>query len=299
MDVAQFTPGSIVVGADGSTISDGAIDWAADQAALESRPLIVVHATAPVSPSTLAIYPAGDLEVTRLLDDAHAAAQLILTTAAARARDRQPGIEVHHVLSVADPRAVLLDLSEHAATIVLGSRGRGPIASLLLGSVSVSVSRHASCPVVVWRAHASARSDHQIVVGVDGRPHSIPAIEFACRMAALRGDSVTVLHCTWTAPPVTNVHDDAPPPDLSAERALVAESLAGMAELYPDVALEVRMVSGSVDHHLIAASRDHDLVVVGHRRMGHLRELIHDSVAPAVLEHAEGAVAVVPSLVAR
>lgn len=295
MDLSQIPPGSIVVGTDGSTYSDGAIDWAANRAALESRPLVIVHAIAPTPSSTLAIYPAGGLEVARLLDDVHAAAEALLVTSAARARDREPGIEVHHVQSVADPRTVLLDLSEHAASIVVGSRGRGPVASLLLGSVSVSVCRHASCPVVVWRAQASTRSDHRIVVGVDGRPDSMPAIEFAFRTASLRGSTVTVLHCNWTAPPVTSVHDDSPPPDLSAERALVAQSLAGMVELYPQVAFEVRMVSGSAAHHLIAASRDHDLVVVGHQRIGHFRELIHDSVAPAVLEHAEGVVVVVPS----
>ena len=57
----------------------------------------------------------------------------------------------------------------------------------------------------------------------------------------------------------------------------------------------MEQVSGPVEHALIAATPGYDLVVVGHRRVSPLSELIRDSVAAAVLEHADGAVAVVPS----
>ncbi len=69
-----------------------------------------------------------------------------------RGADGPRAIDVWGLRSIADPRTVLLDLGKRAAMIVVGSRGRGPIAGLLLGWVSVLVSRHASCPVVVWSA---------------------------------------------------------------------------------------------------------------------------------------------------
>ena len=72
-----------------------------------------------------------------------------------------------------------------------------------------------------------------------------------------------------------------------------------MAEKFPDVAVEVRVVRGFADQQLIVASPDYELVVVGHHRIGLLGDLIYGSVAPTVLEHARGAVAVVPSSAGR
>jgi nucleotide-binding universal stress UspA family protein len=84
-------------------------------------------------------------------------------------------------------------------------------------------------------------------------------------------------------------------PDLTADRALISESLAGMAEKFPDVEVTVHLMPGFADQQLIVASPDYDLVVIGHHRLSPLSDLVYGSVAPAVLEHADGAVAVVPS----
>ncbi len=68
-----------------------------------------------------------------------------------------------------------------------------------------------------------------------------------------------------------------------------------MAEKFPEVEVTVHLVADLADHRLTAAAAENDLVVVGHRRSGYLSDLVHDSVASAVLEHAHGCVAVVPS----
>jgi nucleotide-binding universal stress UspA family protein len=202
MDTSQVPAGSIVVGIDGSSWSDGALDWAIDQAAIEQRDLTIVHAIPAMGAQSMGLYPSSGLDFVRVLDDARADAQALLDRAVAHAHDRASDLHVHDVLSVSDPRSVLLELGEHAAMLVVGSRGRGPVVSLLLGSVSVSVSKHASCPVVVRRSSESTRPDHRIVVGVDGTEPSLPAIEFAYRMASFRASALTVLHCYWTASPV-------------------------------------------------------------------------------------------------
>jgi nucleotide-binding universal stress UspA family protein len=198
-------------------------------------------------------------------------------------------------VTASDPRTALLDLSEHATMLVVGSRGRGPVASLLLGSVSVSVSKHASCPIVVRRSSEPARPGHRIVVGVDGTELSLPAIEFAYRMASFRGSALTVVHCYWTASPVPPSPGGGLLPDLAADHDLISESLAGMALKFPDVEVAVHLVPGFADQQLIAASPDYDLVVIGHHGLNPLSDLVYGSGAPAVLEHAQGAVAVVPS----
>lgn len=295
MDTSQVPAGSIVVGIDGSPWSDGALDWATDQAALEQRSLTIVHAIPSMGTQSMGLYASGGLDFVGFLDDARAAAQKLLTEAVSHARGRSPELVVHDVLSVSDPRNVLLDLGERAAMIVVGSRGRGPVTSLLLGSVSVSVSKHAACPVVVQRPSEPSRPTHRIVVGVDGSETSLAAIEFAYRMASFRKSALTVLHCYWAASPVAPSPGDGPSPDLETDRALVSESLAGMAEEFPEVEVAVHLVSGFAEHRLVAASPDYDLVVVGHHRLNLLNDLVYSSVAPAVLENADGVVAVVPS----
>jgi nucleotide-binding universal stress UspA family protein len=198
MDTSQVPAGSIVVGIDGSSWSDGALDWAIDQAALEQRDLTIVHAISSMGAQSMGLYASSRLDLVRVLDDARAGAQALLDRAVVHAHRRACNLHVHEVLSVSDPRSVLLHLGEHAAMLVVGSRGRGLVASLLLGSVSVSVSKHASCPVVVRRSSESTSPGHRIVVGVDGSEPSLPAIDFAYRTASFRASTLTPLHCYST-----------------------------------------------------------------------------------------------------
>lgn len=295
VDLSHVPPGSIAVGIDGSPWSDRALEWAVDQAALEQRPLTIVHAITAMGTQSRGLSASSGLDFAQLLADARADGQELLDAAAAEALRRRPELVLHDVLCVSDPRSALLGLAHEAAMLVVGSRGRGPVASLLLGSVSVSLASHAPCPIVIMRPGSTTTSERRMLVGVDGTRHSLAAIEFAYRTASFRQCALTVLHSSWTPGLEASPSPEEPWPDLSADRALVSESLAGMAEKFPDVEVTVQMVSGPAAHHLIAASSNHDLVVVGHQRINQLSELIHDSVAPTVLEHAGGAVAVVPS----
>lgn len=211
----------------------------------------------------------------------------------ARVRDRHDRVEVTQVRSDADPRNALLDHARQAAMVVLGSRGRGPVASLLLGSVSVAVSTHASCPVVVLRP--DARPGEGILVGVDGTRHSRLAIEFAYRTASLWSCPLTVMHCYNGGTRGAAALGASDAPGTNDEEALTAESLAGMHEKFPDVPMTAHVVPGRGAPELLAASDGSALLVVGHHRRGPLHGLLHDTVAPTVLEHARCPVAVVTS----
>ena len=131
----------IVVGADGSDHSERAVAWAAEEALARHRPLTVVHVEQTIGSQergwlAQAGIPAGQVseELRRNTADILHRARTLATTVAAP-------IETDAVRYVGDARAVLLDLAERADMIVLGSRGRGPVSSLVLGSVSVAVSR--------------------------------------------------------------------------------------------------------------------------------------------------------------
>ena len=296
MDSTEVPAGSIVVGIDGSPWSDAALTWAADQAALEQRQLTIVHALQPISlPASSVIAGSTGIDYGQVLAEQRDAARELLTNASELALGHHPELTVNGVLSLVDPRGVILDLAETATMVVVGSRGRGPISSLLLGSVSVSVSKHAPCPVVVHRPGSADLPRRGILVGIDGSERSMPALDFAYRMASWRALPLTVLHCSWEGTPVAAFPVGTAVPASSGEQALVAESLAGMAEKFPDVEVQVTLTQGFADQHLIAASNSYDLLVIGHHPIPVIDDLVYGSVAPTVVEHAHGAVAVVPS----
>ena len=194
---------------------------------------------------------------------------------------------MHEVIGDADPRTMLLDLAEHAALLVVGSRGCGPVTSLLLGSVGAAVARHASCPTVVVRPGHRGIVRQGVLAGIDGTEHSLLPLEFAYLQASLRGLPLTVLHCSRDLRPAS---DD----EL---RLAVAETMSGLGEKYPDVRARVELARGPADSSLTRAAQRMDLVVLGvDHGGGHatLGTLLSGSVSASVLEHATCPVALVP-----
>ena len=196
LDLPDLARGSIVVGVDGSDGSDEAVDWAADLAARSRRALTVLHTEAPPVPWNAVGYT-GDLSAAPTLRESVLAAGGRITDAASeRARTRHPDLELGAVTGTVDPRRGLVEASHRAHLIVLGSRGRGPLASVLLGSVSREVSRSAACPVVVIRP-GSHTGDHVLAL-VDGTPASLDVMEFAARQAS---DLQLPLRVDWAPAP--------------------------------------------------------------------------------------------------
>jgi len=142
----SFAMAQIVVGVDGSEASMRALEWAADEARRRHAHLRVVHAWLEVFVDGYFVAPAVYER-----EAVEAAARETLDKAVASVPDGSPAIDVEPVLVHGQPAAVLLDEAEHADLVVVGSRGHGGFAGLLLGSVSQRVVHHAPCPVVVVR----------------------------------------------------------------------------------------------------------------------------------------------------
>ena len=297
MTTSLFPNGCIVVGVDGSDHATRAVVWAAEQAALEARSLAIVHCTAQGSVRGTSWQDAEGFDHESLTRAVNSAARMILATAAGRATAAVPDIPVLTELLDVDPRIALVDLSEHAHLLVLGSRGRGPLKTALLGSVSAFVASHADCPVVVCRP-----SDHEsppvaeVVVGADGGEASRPVLEYAFAQASLRRTPLTVMHCFWDVAAATGgkgvVQDDDK--DLSDLRLLLAESVAGLAEKYPDVQVTQELARGLVDECLADLAPAAELLVVGRAERHGWSRFVHTSCALAVVERARTTVAVVP-----
>lgn len=296
MKTTPLPVGSIVVGVDGSSNSQRALDWAVDQAVLEHRALLILHAVDALGPGQGVWLDTSGVDRTQLTEALEAAGRDVLANATSRVRRVAPELEVNEVLSLTDPRNALLATAADAVMIVIGSRGRGPVSSLLLGSVSVAVSKHAECPVVVIRPQQAAGVREGVLVGVDGTALDHTVVEFAFRMASLRALPLTVLHSFWDADHLGRDEHGVPDDEagLDDKRLLLRGAVREMAEKFPDVPYRLELARGFADRQLIERARLMDVVVVGSRRPGGFQDLGFNSLAPTVVEHAQCAVAAIP-----
>jgi len=135
----------IVVGCDGSGPSRDALAFAVEEARLRSEPLRIVAAweIPAVEYVGAAIVPTPDLAEEAERHAAGAAA------AAAAGVDPALGVSVETVTVHGHAPDVLVEQARGATLLVVGSRGHGGLAALVLGSVSQAVAHHATCPVAI------------------------------------------------------------------------------------------------------------------------------------------------------
>lgn len=290
----EVPAGTVVVGIDGSVASGQALGWAIGQAVLEGRSLTLVHAVGPAAAMWKA--PTG-ADNRPGVEEVETEAQHLIGRARDEVARRAPELVVHELVRVADPRDVLLQVARDAAVLVVGSRGRGPVRTLLLGSVSVAVTRHATCPVVIIRPGNPGMVRHGIAVGADATDTSRSTLEFAYRQASLRDLPLTVMHALWDRIPYPGQPIGPVDPDdvhLQQERAQLAESISGLGEKFPDVQVRTELVRGCPADRLVDAGRRMNMLVLGAHRGGAAAGLVFGSVAASVVEHATCPVAVVP-----
>ncbi|MDE3202960.1 MAG: universal stress protein [Acidobacteriota bacterium] len=137
----------IVVGIDGSDVSKDALRWAAAQARLTGAHLHVVMAWEIPALAYMATIPNVDWEKDT---------QAILEQTLKEVLGAEPDVEVTTEVAEGHPAPVLLDRSDQADLLVVGSRGHGAFTGMLIGSVSEHVVTHAHCPVVVVRPAAGS-----------------------------------------------------------------------------------------------------------------------------------------------
>lgn len=286
--------GTIAVGVDGSMSSERALAFAIDQAVAEHRSLTLVHAVGAME--RMWLDPDGhDNRIG--VENTGTDSQGLLADARERVARKAPGLEVHELLRVADPRDVLLGVARAASLVVVGSRGRGPVRSLLLGSVGVAVTRHAACPVVVVRAGNPGLVRHGILVGADGTERSQAALDFAFRQASMRRLPLTVVHAFWDVRATVAIAHvvESQGEDLEHQRLLLAECVSGLREKYPDVHVHTLLARGHPDECLLRIGKRMNMVVVGSHHGSAASEVLFGSVAASVVEHATCPVAVIPT----
>jgi nucleotide-binding universal stress UspA family protein len=196
----------------------------------------------------------------------------------------------------------LLEAAREASMLVVGSHGHSVAGQMLIGSVSQSLARVATTPLVVVREPRTSDAA-RIVVGYDGSALSKRAFEFACQMAELTGDKVLAVQA-WQRKPEPEDEYDGPleydhgpllrTGSIDETEAALQDAMDEMRVTYPTVGIDSDLV---VDvppgRALVHASSSASLVVVGAHIKNAFTEALLGSVGHDVLHKAHCPVAVV------
>jgi nucleotide-binding universal stress UspA family protein len=287
----------VVVGVDGSEESLRAVEWAAVEAGRRRSPLRIV--SAPAIPPRMHAH-AFPVTVASTLREISGRA---LGAAVTRAEEVAPGLLVDTDLLSGAPALALAECGSGASMLVVGARGAGGFAAMILGSVSRYAAMHTPCPVVVVRQETMA-VHREITIGIRDPQDPTEALAFAFEEAALRNAELVAIHAWSWFPPALRVPggegDATPQPtdpqQVSADAAArLAEALNGWRSKYPEVRVRHEVVHCHPARVLASYSARSDLVVLGRHVTPSEAGPGIGSIQHAVLNHATGPVAVIPS----
>ncbi|MFE0456756.1 universal stress protein [Streptomyces sp. NPDC058914] len=278
----------VVVGLDGSADSRAAAEWAAREAKRRFLPLELVHVWEPV-PAPMALAQLLGAETQQRWSER------VQREVVEDLKLRHSGLDVSVEQVSGRPAEVLTRAAKDAELLVLGSRGLSGLGGFLVGSVGQAVVAHSEQPVILGRAIEQAAGG-PVVLGLDTDSPDDTVLTFAFHAAARRVTPLRVVHA-WNLPPYLAYGLPADPELDAVLGKQDAASLAGVLhrwkEKYPAVEVIEESRSGSPADHLVDASREASLVVVGRRIRrsplgAHIGPVTH-----AVLHHATAPVAVV------
>lgn len=281
---------SVVVGIDGSDTALGAAQWAAEFAAGQSLPLMLVHAIPRLDWHFASVEPPA--ETGRSADG-----DTVLAAAQTAVQSTHPDLAITTAAIKGAVATVLADAAQSARLLVVGADHRA------LGGHAVRISHRAPCPVVVWRKPVATRTGKPlpVVVGIDESDGSAHALEQAFDIAATLHAPLRVVHM-WEITAAVGMGDlggqgmmDWPLLDVlqSQQRQRMDELIAPLAAKYRNAHVSKVFEDISPAKGLADLSREAQLVVVGSHGRGKLAESILGSVSQTVIHHAECPVLVV------
>jgi nucleotide-binding universal stress UspA family protein len=282
----------IVAATDGSEESLRAVDWAAREAVLRGAPLRIVSAPG-LLPRMIAGHDKEQYDT--VTDVITKSSNRALQVASDRAAKAAPGLLIDADHLDGPPADAVTQSGSGALMLVVGSRGNGAFTALILGSVSRYAATHATCPVVIVR-EAPEAARRQVGIGIGDLQHAEAPLTFAFEEAAFRKASLIAVHA-WHTPEsdISRAGEALATPGLhdieEKAAARLEQVLNDWQAKYPDVPVSHDVVRGHPGRALVGLSARCDLVVVGRQAAHHGP----GSVINAVLSHAHGPVATVPT----
>ncbi|MGV9709227.1 universal stress protein [Gordonia sp. NPDC003424] len=278
----------VTVGVDGSSVATAAVEWAAKAAMLHQTSLTIVSALEAVSP------PMVEYAIPALyFTDLKTVSEKILDEATGTARAASPDVDIHSEVMLDSARSALIAKSADSSLLVVGASGFGRVAAAVVGSVASGVASHAQCPVVILRDDSQAADvTGPVVVGIDGSPVSLHALDVAADEAAARSADLLVVSA-WDTKGF-----DPTDTGFTAARAAVdtalAEPVGAIRKRMPDLTVTTRVLDESPQSALTQASVGASLLVVGSRGRGGFaglllgstsQRLLHTAKAPLMIVH--------------
>ncbi|MEU3354628.1 universal stress protein [Streptomyces sp. NPDC037389] len=272
-------------------LGEHAVRWAADEAALRSLPLRLLHVQVGVA-STLPYREPGS-RAHSWATHLHARGETLLREARDQALRHHRELEIDTELASGRPARVLREAARSASLVVLPTPRQAVADSLFAPRDEAdALTGHPACPVVLVREPLSGvPDDAPVAVGADGTPSAEVAVGLAFEEAFLRGVGLVAI---LVRKPRDAVRADA----LEEARARLSESLAGHRERYPGVEVRQDVLVGDPAALLASASRRARCLVVGTRRRSGLKEallastsrtLIHGTDCPLIIAPAPSA----------
>jgi nucleotide-binding universal stress UspA family protein len=277
-----MTTKPIVAATDGSEESLRAVEWAALEAVLHGAPLRIVAAAELLPRMHGPAEAAGLATVADILREDRDRA---LAAAAKRAAAVSPRVVVDTDPLSGPVAQAVTDSGAGALMLVVGSRGSGAFAAMILGSVSRYAATHASCPVAVIRDETMA-VHRRVGIGIRDTSSCQDALAFAFEEASQRHATLTAVHA-WHGPAAHGTQE-------AAARQL-AELLASWQASYPAVEVHREVVRGHPGRVLAGLSARADLTVLGNHAAHGAGPRGPGAVTHAVLNHAHGPIVTVPS----
>lgn len=289
--------GPVLLASDGSPDAALAADVAAHLTAATGQDLHLAHAwlVPPYGLGSISSIGYDPVLVFR------GGAQSLLDRVAKQLQGKGVAVSRAHLLQ-GRPADSICDLARelNASMIVIGSRGLGRLARVLVGSVSEGVAHDAPCPVLVCRGGKRAWPPVEIVAGDDGSPEAAAAIETAAILAGtVGGRRLRLLWCqpvAWrdaaSAGEVRRIQDNQKTAEAGLRRR--SDRLARDNDL--DVGVEVE--TGETAATLIRTANQSQgpaLIAVGARGLGAVRRMALGSVSTKILRAAPGLVLIVPA----
>lgn len=235
--------------------------------------------------------------------DQQASNELEAILDAAVASLERPALAVQRTVLHGRPATLIVEMAVdfRAELVVIGSRGRGPLSSMLLGSVSAEVVDHAPCPILVVRGPVA----DSVLVAVDGSPSAQAAVTYLTANRMLAGRPVEVLAVASgldrpESAPLSVVSDlafDSFEEGRREERRHAETIAASAAERLRDDGYHARwsISAGNPAHEIIEAAKcfGSGLIVMGSRGHTGLARILLGSVARNVLLHTSVSVLIV------
>ena len=262
----------VLVGVDGDHATAGAVEWAAREADRRHVSLDLVQ-----------VLPGS--ETVPALQKPTGRAHALLDQARRNVESVAPGVAVRISVVEGEVGAALVQVAERAALLVIGTRGPAIDVNPTVGRTVAHILGHAACPVIVVPRLRRDDDRGPVLVGVDGSPDAVAAVDFAADVADRRQATLVAL---GVAPRLgAPTHEDM-------WRRQVAEAVAGIAEEYPDVTVREEVRRGNPDHEIVRGASGAQLIVLGSRGRGAMTGALLGSTSQAVVSQAPCPVAVLP-----